>query len=409
MPEKRIILKNCGVIDPRDIHTHLAHNGFKAWEKARNEMNPEAVVAEIKASGLKGRGGAGFPCGLKWELARKESADEKFLIANADEGEVGTFKDRHLLRHDPFTLIEGMAIAAYAIGAKKAYIYLRAEYHYLLEGLEVAIDQVKQKGFLMQMDIEIHEGAGAYICGEESALMDSIEGKRGEARYRPPFPPTKGLWGKPTVIHNVETLMNIPAIILHGSKWFHGIGTEQSKGTKLFSVSGDVEKPGVYELVLGSSLQELVVDMAGAKSIKMVQVGGATGGIIPYSMIPTPLAYETVLGSGAVTVFNASREILDFVHRTMEFLAEESCGKCTPCREGTEAMMEILGRLATGDGKQEDIQALEDLSTTMMLSSLCGLGQAAAIPVLDTLRYFRNDYETRIKQSVFLRSLRGMP
>jgi NADH-quinone oxidoreductase subunit F len=409
VPEKRILLKNCGVIDPRDIHTHLARDGFKAWEKARNEMTPEAVVAEIKASGLKGRGGAGFPCGLKWELARKEPADEKFLIANADEGEVGTFKDRHLLRHDPFTLIEGMAIAAYAIGAKKAYIYLRAEYHYLLGGLKGAIDQVRQKGFLEQLDIEIHEGAGAYICGEESALMDSIEGKRGEARYRPPFPPTKGLWGKPTVINNVETLMNIPTIILQGSEWFRGIGTEQSKGTKLFSVSGDVEKPGVYELVLGSSLRELVVHMAGAKSIKMVQVGGATGGIIPYSMITTPLAYETVLGSGAVTVFNVSREILDFVHRTMEFLAEESCGKCTPCREGTEAMMEILGRLATGDGKQEDIRALEDLSTTMMLSSLCGLGQAASIPVLDTLKYFRSDYETRIKQSVFLRGLRGMP
>jgi NADH:ubiquinone oxidoreductase subunit F (NADH-binding) len=409
VPEKRILLKNCGVIDPRDINTHLIHGGFKAWEKARNEMTPEAVVAEIKASGLKGRGGAGFPCGLKWELARKEPADEKFLIANADEGEVGTFKDRHLLQYDPFTLLEGMAIAAYAIGAKKGYIYLRAEYHYLLDGLEDAVGQVKQKGFGEQLDVEIHEGAGAYICGEESALMDSIEGRRGEARYRPPFPPSKGLWGKPTVINNVETLMNIPYIILNGSTWFREIGTEQSKGTKLFSVSGDVEKPGVYELVLGSSLKELVVEIAGAKGVKMVQVGGATGGIIPYSMISTPLAYETVLGSGAVTVFDESREILDFVHRTMDFLAEESCGKCTPCREGTEAMIEILSRLAAGDGKQEDIQALEDLSATMMLSSLCGLGQAASIPVLDTLKYFRNDYEIRVKQSVFLRSLRGMP
>jgi len=409
VPERRILLKNCGVIDPRDINTHLAHDGFKAWEKARSGMAPEAVVAEIKASGLKGRGGAGFPCGLKWELARREPAEEKFLIANADEGEVGTFKDRHLLRHDPFTLIEGMAIAAYAIGVKKAYIYLRAEYHYLLDALRDAIGQVRQKGFLGHFDIEIHEGAGAYICGEESGLMDSVEGKRGEARYRPPFPPTKGLWDKPTVINNVETLMNIPAIILQGFKWFRGIGTEQSKGTKLFSVSGDVEKPGVYEMVLGSSLKELVVDIAGAKGIKMVQVGGATGGIIPYTMISTPLAYETVLGSGAVTVFNESREILDFVCRTMEFLAEESCGKCTPCREGTEAMIEILGRLTTGDAKEEDIQALEDLSRTMMLSSLCGLGQAASIPVLDTLKYFRNDYETRIKQSVFLRNLRGMP
>lgn len=407
MPEKRILLKNCGVIDPRDINSYLAHGGFQAWEKAQ-KMSPDGLVAEIKASGLKGRGGAGFPCGLKWELVRKEPGDEKFLIANADEGEVGAFKDRYLLQGDPFTLIEGMAIAGYAVGAQKAYLYLRAEYHHLLDGLSNAIGQVKRKGFLKKLDIEIREGAGAYICGEESALMDSIEGKRGEARYKPPFPPSKGLWGKPTIINNVETLMNIPQIILHGPPWFCGMGTEQSKGTKLFSVSGDVEKPGVYELVLGSSLKELL-DLAGAKSVKMVQVGGATGGIIPYSMISTPLAYETVLGSGAVTVFNESREVLDFIHRTMEFLAEESCGKCTPCREGTEVMIEILGRLATGDGRQEDIQALEDLSHTMMVSSLCGLGQAASIPVLDTLRYFRNEYETRIKQSVFLRSFRGLP
>jgi len=407
VPEKRILLKNCGVIDPRDIGTYLAHGGFQAWEKAQ-KISPDGLVAEIKASGLKGRGGAGFPCGLKWELVRKEPGTEKFLIANADEGEVGAFKDRYLLQGDPFTLIEGMAIAGYAVGAQKAYLYLRAEYHYLLDGLNQAIGQAKQKGFLKKLDIEIREGAGAYICGEESALMNSVEGKRGEARYKPPFPPSQGLWGKPTVINNVETLMNIPQIILHGAQWFGQIGTEQSKGTKVFSVSGDVEKPGAYELVMGSSLQELL-DLAGAKNVKMVQVGGATGGIIPYSMIATPLAYETVLGSGAVTVFNETREILDFIYRTMEFLAEESCGKCTPCREGTEVMIEILGRLATGEGRQEDVQALEYLSQTMTYSSLCGLGQAASIPVLDTLRYFRNDYETRIKQSIFLRSFRGLP
>ncbi|UCF90457.1 MAG: SLBB domain-containing protein [Desulfobacterales bacterium] len=407
MPEKRILLKNCGIIDPRDINAYVAHDGFKAWEKARHALTPDEVVAEIDTSGLRGRGGAGFPCGLKWKLARQEAADEKFLICNADEGEVGAFKDRHLLQHDPFSLIEGIAIAAYAIGAQKAYIYLRAEYHYLSAGLKNAIDQTRQKGCLEELNITIQEGAGAYICGEESALMDSIEGKRGEARFRPPFPPSQGLWGKPTIINNVETLANIPPIILNGSQWFREIGTAQSKGTKLFSVSGDVAKPGVYELALGSPLKELVVDLAGAQDIKMVQVGGATGGIIPASMITTPLAYETVLGSGAVTVFDASREVLDFVYRTMEFLAEESCGKCTPCREGTEAMMEIIGRLTTGDGKQEDIQAIEDLSQTMMLSSLCGLGQAASIPVLDTLKYFRNDYENRIRQSVFLRSLRG--
>jgi NADH:ubiquinone oxidoreductase subunit F (NADH-binding) len=406
MPEKRIVLKNCHVIDPRDINTYLEQDGFKALTLALG-MAPEAVIAEVKASGLRGRGGAGFPCGLKWELARKAPGDVKYLICNADEGEVGTFKDRYILQHDPFTLIEAMAIAAHAISAKQAFIYLRAEYHYLLDGLVDAIDQVKAKGFLAHLDIEICEGAGAYICGEESALMDSIEGKRGEARFKPPFPPSNGLWSRPTIINNVETLMNIPAILLNGARWFDQIGTDKSKGTKVFSVSGDVDRPGVCEFVMGSRLDEIVVDWAHARDIKMVQVGGATGGIIPYSMIETPLAFESVLGSGAVTAFDKSRDTLDFVSRTVEFLAEESCGKCTPCREGTEVMLEILGRLASGDGQQEDIQTLEELSNVIRLSSLCGLGQAASIPVLDTLKYFRNEYETRIKQSVFLRSLRG--
>jgi len=407
VPEKRILLQHCGAVDPRNIQTYIDRGGFSAWEKARSQMTPQAVVAEIKASGLRGRGGAGFPCGLKWELAGNAPAAERFLICNADEGEVGAFKDRHLLSHDPFSLIEGMAIAAYAIGARRAYIYLRAEYHFLLESLQNALRQAGQKGFLTDLTIEIHEGAGAYICGEESALMDSLEGKRGEARFRPPFPPSKGLWGKPTIINNVETLATIPHIIANGAAWFAQIGTEQSKGTKLFSISGDVIRPGVYELVLGSSLKELVVDLAGAAKTRWVQVGGATGGIVPFSMITTPLAYETVLGSGAVMVFDESRAVLDFVHRTVTFLAEESCGKCTPCREGTEAMLQIVERLDAGDGQAGDIQALEELSETMMLASLCGLGQAAAIPVLDTLRYFRNDYETRIKQAVFLRSLRS--
>jgi len=406
MPEKRIVLKNCHVINPRDISTFLEQDGFKALTQALG-MTPEAVIAEVKASGLRGRGGAGFPCGLKWELARKSPGAEKYLICNADEGEVGTFKDRYILQHDPFTLIEAMAIAAHAISSKQTFIYLRAEYHYLLDGLVEAINQVKAKGFLAHLNIEIREGAGAYICGEESALMDSIEGKRGEARFKPPYPPSKGLWGKPTIINNIETLMNIPAILLNGARWFNQIGTDKSKGTKVFSVSGDVARPGVCEFVMGSRLDEIVVDWAHARDIKMVQVGGATGGIIPYSMIKTPLAFETVLGSGAVTAFDKSRDTLDFVSRTVEFLAEESCGKCTPCREGTEVMLEILGRLTRGDGQQEDIQTLEELSNVMSLSSLCGLGQAASIPVMDTLKYFRNEYETRIKQSVFLRSLRG--
>lgn len=403
MAETRIVLQLCETIDPGDIATYVKRDGFQALTKAR-AMGPEAVIAEIKASGLKGRGGAGFPCGAKWELARSTPRDEKFVICNADEGEVGTFKDRYIIQHDPFSLIEGIGIAAHAIGARKAYIYLRGEYHYLLDGLKGAIDQATSKG-LLGLTIEIREGAGAYICGEESALMNSIEGKRGEARFRPPFPPESGLFGSPTIINNVETLMNIPRIIAKGAAWFSRIGTAKSTGTKVFSVSGDVERPGVYELAMGSRLAELL-ELAGAKDVKLVQIGGATGGIVPASMINTPLSCETVLGSGAVTVMNVSRDVIDFVYRSMEFLNEESCGECTPCREGTEVMVDILDRLTRGEGAEEDIKVLEELSRVMMDSSLCGLGQAAPIPVLDTLKYFRNDYENRIKQSVFLRTLR---
>jgi NADH-quinone oxidoreductase subunit F len=405
--ETRIVLRNCEVIDPEDIATYIEKDGFKALSKAR-EMAPEEVISQVKASRLKGRGGAGFPCGVKWELARRAPGDEKFIICNADEGEVGTFKDRYIIEYDPFGLIEGIAIASYAIGAKMAYIYLRGEYHFLNDYLTGAYNQARQKGYLDGLDIEIREGAGSYICGEESALMNSIEGKRGEARFRPPFPPTSGLFAKPTIINNVETLMNIPPIISKGASWFAEIGTKESTGTKVFSVSGDVQRPGVYELVMGSRLSEVVSELAGAKEVKMVQVGGATGGIIPGFMIDTPLSYETVLGSGAITVFDHTRDVIDFVYRTMEFLSEESCGKCAPCREGTEVMVEILERLTKGEGVQEDIGVLEELSNVMMLSSLCGLGQAAPIPVLDTLKYFRDDYENRIKQSVFLRALRGI-
>ena len=398
MPEKRVVLKNCGVINPRDITTYLDRDGFQALEKAQREMSPEQVIEEVKASGLRGRGGAGFPTGLKWELTRKSAGGEKYVICNADEGEVGTFKDRYILENDPFTLVEGITIAAYAIGAKQAYIYLRAEYHFLLELLTQAVDQAREKGFLQHVTIEIREGAGAYVCGEESALMDSIEGKRGEVRYRPPFPPTKGLWESPTVINNVETLMNISQIILNGAGWFSEMGTERSKGTKVFSVSGDVEKPGVYELVLGSTLGELVADLAAAKKVKMMQIGGATGRIVTADMLDTPLSFETILGAGAVTVFNESRDTIDIVCRTLEFLAEESCGKCAPCREGTEALVAILGKFASGEGTEKDIKLLEGISSAMMLAAMCGLGQAAPYPVLDTLQYFRNEYESRIKQ-----------
>ncbi len=405
MPEKRIVLKYCGVIDPGDIHTYLERGGFKALAKALNDMTPDAVIEEVKASGLRGRGGAGFPCGLKWEVARKTPADEKFLICNADEGEMGTFKDRHILQNDPFSFFEGMAIAAYAIGARNAYVYLRGEYRILIPVLRNGIEQAKRKGLLKGLTMEVREGAGAYVCGEESALMNSVEGGRGEARYRPPFPPVSGLFGKPTIINNIETLANIPQIISNGASWFSAIGTEKSKGTKVFSVSGDVKKPGIYELVMGSNLKELVFERARAKGVKAVQIGGAAGRIIPGSLIDTPLSFERVLGSGAVTVFDESRDIIDMIYRTAEFFAEESCGKCAPCREGTQVLIEVLGRLARVEGSQGDIEILEDLSRVMTDSSLCGLGQSACIPVMDSLRYFRSDYENRIHQSLYLKKL----
>ena len=397
MPQERVVLRNCGVIDPKRISTYLDRDGFKALEKARREMTPEEVINEVKLSGLRGRGGAGFPCGIKWEGARNSPGDGKYVICNADEGEVGTFKDRYKLENEPFTLVEGLAINGYAVGARQGYIYLRTEYHYLLDLLRGAINQARESGFLDGFDIDIREGAGAYVCGEESALMESIEGKRGEARYRPPFPTVAGLWQKPTTINNVETLMNIPQILLNGGGWYSGIGTERSKGTKVFSVSGDVAKPGVYELALGSPLRELVEELASARDVKLMQIGGATGRIIPYEMIDTPLAFEDILGAGAVTVFDKSRDVIDIVHRTMEFLAEESCGKCTPCRQGTEVMVEILERFCRGEGLKKDTRVLEDLSDTMMISSLCGLGQAAPFAVTDTLKYFRDDYERRIR------------
>jgi NADH:ubiquinone oxidoreductase subunit F (NADH-binding) len=408
MPEKHIVLKNCGIVDPQDITTYLARDGFKAFEKVRGTMTGQEVIEKIKASGLRGRGGAGFPCGLKWELARKSRNGQKFVICNADEGEVGTFKDRYILENDPFTLVEGIAIASYAVGAQQAYIYLREEYHYLLDLLRNAISQAAEQGVPGLPRIEVVEGAGAYVCGEESALMESIEGKRGEARYRPPFPSDRGLFGKPTVINNVETLMNIAPIISNGPDWFKAIGTDGSKGTKVFSVSGDVRRPGVYELVLGSELRELVVDLAEAEDVQVAQVGGAAGRLIPESMLHTPLDYENVLGSGAVTVVDHTRDIIDVVYQTMQFFAEESCGKCAPCREGTEVMVEILGRMVEGDGVADDIETLEDLSEVMMLSSLCGLGHSAPVAVLDSLEHFRGEYEMRIEQAVFLRGLKAI-
>jgi len=397
MPEKRVVLKNCDVVDPKSIDSYLANDGFVALDKAVN-MTPAEVIDEIKKSGLRGRGGAGFPTGLKWEMTNKAPGDEKYVLCNADEGEVGTFKDRYIIQNDPFSLVEGIAIASYTVGAKKAYIYLRAEYNEYKDGLQNAINQSKEKGYLQKagVDIEIFEGAGAYICGEESALIESIEGKRGEVRYRPPFPPTEGLWKKPTVIDNVETLMNIPRVISGGAEWFNQMGTERSKGTKVFSICGDVQKPGVYELVMGTPLREFVEGLAQAKDVKMVQIGGASGRVVPYENIDTPLSFETVLGAGGVMVFDQSRDVIEMIHKNMEFFAEESCGKCFPCREGTKRMLEIVTRFDEHKASIKDFEALEDLSETMMLSSLCGLGQAAPNSLVDTLKYYRNEYESRI-------------
>jgi len=397
MPEKQVVLKNCDVVDPKSIDSYLANDGFVALDKAVN-MTPAEVIDEIKKSGLRGRGGAGFPTGIKWEMTNKAPGDEKYVLCNADEGEVGTFKDRYIIQNDPFSLVEGIAIASYTVGAKKAYIYLRAEYNEYKDGLQNAINQSKEKGYLQKagVDIEIFEGAGAYICGEESALIESIEGKRGEVRYRPPFPPTEGLWKKPTVIDNVETLMNIPRVISGGAEWFNQMGTERSKGTKVFSICGDVQKPGVYELVMGTPLRELVEGLAQAKDVKMVQIGGASGRVVPYENIDTPLSFETVLGAGGVMVFDQSRDVIEMIHKNMEFFAEESCGKCFPCREGTKRMLEIVTRFDEHKASIRDFEALEDLSETMMLSSLCGLGQAAPNSLVDTLKYYRSEYESRI-------------
>jgi len=410
MPEKRIVLRNCGIVDPRDISSYLKEGGFSALRKARDTMKPEQIIDEIKKSGLTGRGGAGFSCGLKWEIARNTRSGKKFLICNADEGEVGTFKDKYILAHDPFGLIEGMCIAGLAIGAKQGYIYLRAEYHFLLDLLLNAIEQSRRSGFLKPMDITVFEGAGAYICGEESALMNSIEGLRGESRFKPPYPPNKGLWEKPTIINNVETLMNVPYIIHNGSGAFSSIGTQRSKGTKVFSVSGDVDHPGVYELPMGTALRELVVDLAGARDVKAIQIGGAAGSILPHDRIDTPLAHETVLGSGAVVVLNSRRNIIDVVYNDLVFRHEESCGKCTPCRDGLEAMIEIYERLVGGEGVPEDMRVLMDLSRVMSLGSLCGLGQAAPVPVMDSMKYYQEEYTNLIQQSAYIRqySKKGM-
>jgi len=400
LPQKLLVLKNCGSIDPQDVESYLARGGFEALRRVQSGMTPARVIEEVKRSGLRGRGGGGFPTGLKWEQTAQSPGEMKYVICNASEGEVGAFKDRHILERDPFTLIEGMMIAGYAVGASKAYIYLRSEYAHLMALLMNAIAQVKEKGLLgtaePPLEIGLRLAIGGYVCGEETAMMESLEGRRGEPRARPPFPPSQGLLGFPTLINNVETLMDIPWIVANGADRFCEMGTLESKGTKVFSVSGDVERPGVYELEMGSTLRELVEEIALAGDVKMVQVGGASGRIVPAGNMDVSLSYETVLGPGPVIVFDKSRDVVDIMHRTMEFFVEESCGKCAPCREGTQAIAETLARIAGGKGVRKDLKALEELSRAMMLTSSCGLGQAAPFPIVDSLRYFSEEYEAHI-------------
>ncbi|KKK52310.1 hypothetical protein LCGC14_3106200, partial [marine sediment metagenome] len=340
--QQRIVFRNNGKIDPTDIGDYIAADGYAALAKALTSMTPEQVIEQVTSSGLRGRGGGGFPTGQKWQICRSQPGEQKYVICNGDEGDPGAFMDRSIMEGDPHSVLEGMTIGAYAIGASRGYVYVRAEYPLAVSNLNVALDQSRTHGLLGEdilgsgfgFDVEIIRGAGAFVCGEETGMIASIQGDIGSPRQRPPYPAQSGLWEKPTNINNVETWANVPVIIDRGSEWFAGIGTAESKGTKVFSVSGDVKKPGVYELVMGSRLRELVEGLALAENIKMVQVGGATGRIIPGEMLDTPLSFETILGAGGITVFDESRDVIDVVYRTLEFLAEESCGKCTPCREG---------------------------------------------------------------------------
>jgi NADP-reducing hydrogenase subunit HndC len=411
----RIALRNCGVINPESIDEYIAKDGYRALGKALTEMTPSEVIETMKKSGLRGRGGAGFPTGLKWEFASKAQSEQKYVCCNADEGDPGAFMDRSILEGDPHSLIEAMAIAGYAIGADQGYIYVRAEYPIAVSRLNIAIEQARNYGLLgknifgtdFNFDLELRLGAGAFVCGEETALMTSIEGKRGEPRPRPPFPANKGLWQKPTILNNVETYANVPVIILKGPEWFSGIGTEKSKGTKVFAVGGKINNTGLVEIPMGTTLREVIYDIGGGipngKKFKAAQTGGPSGGCIPAKHINTPIDYDTLLslgsmmGSGGLIVMDEDTCMVDIAKFFLEFTVDESCGKCPPCRIGTKRMYEILERITEGKGEDGDIEKLETLAKNISVSSLCGLGQTAPNPVLSTLRYFRDEYEAHIR------------
>lgn len=408
--QKRIALKNCGVINPEEIDEYIAFDGYLALEKAINEMSQEKVIEEIKKSGLRGRGGAGFPTGKKWELTKSYKSDQKYVVCNADEGDPGAFMDRSILEGDPHSVIEAMEIAAYAIGANKGYIYVRAEYPIAVKRLEIAINQAREYGLLgenifntgFNFDIEIRLGAGAFVCGEETALLESIEGKRGQPRVKPPYPAESGLWGKPTLINNVETFANITRILLQGAEWFSSIGTESSKGTKVFALGGSVNNIGLVEVPMGTTLREIVYDIGGGipkgREFKAAQTGGPSGGCIPKEHLDTPIDYESLktigsmMGSGGLIVMDDTKCMVCLAKFYLEFTVSESCGKCTPCRIGTKRMLEILEKLCAGEGSEIDIYRLEKLAVNIQKASICGLGQSAPNPVISTLKYFREEF-----------------
>ena len=414
--QHRIALRNCGVIDPENIDEYLAFDGYKALEKALTTMTREQVIEEILKSGLRGRGGGGFPTGLKWKFAAASVADQKYVACNADEGDPGAFMDRSVLEGDPHAVLEAMAIAGYAIGASEGYIYVRAEYPIAVKRLEIAIGQARDYGLLgenifetgFNFDIKIRLGAGAFVCGEETALMRSIEGKRGEPTPRPPFPAVKGLFAKPTMLNNVETYANVAQIILNGADWFAAMGTEKSKGTKVFALGGKINNTGLVEIPMGTPLRKVIYDIGGGipngKKFKAVQTGGPSGGCIPAEHIDIPIEYDSLIsigsmmGSGGMIVMDEDNCMVDIARFFLDFTVDESCGKCAPCRIGTRRMLEILNRIVEGKGEEGDIEKLEALGKTIKATALCGLGQTAPNPVLSTIRYFRDEYEAHIKE-----------
>mgnify|MGYP000554022382 FL=1 len=412
----RIALQNCGVINPENIEEYIAFDGYKALGKVLTEMTPEQVIDIVKRSGLRGRGGGGFPTGLKWEFTAKSQSDQKYVACNADEGDPGAFMDRSILEGDPHRIIEAMAIAGYAVGANQGYIYIRAEYPIAVRRLQIAINQAKEYGLLgnnifgtdFSFDLEIRLGAGAFVCGEETALMTSIEGHRGEPRPRPPFPAVKGLFEKPTLLNNVETYANIPPIILKGPEWFASIGTEKSKGTKVFALGGKINNTGLVEIPMGTTLREIVEEIGGGvpngKKFKAAQTGGPSGGCIPADLADTPIDYDSLtsigsmMGSGGLIVMDEDTCMVDIAKFFLEFTVDESCGKCSPCRIGTKRMLEILEKITNGNGTLEDIDNLELLCNSVKSSALCGLGQTAPNPILSTLRYYRDEYIAHVTE-----------